>query len=107
MNIERSPLARGVEWSTRITSVSLLFVVPGLIGLWVDSRLGTGILFTAVGMILGFVLGFWEIIKVASRAADGETTGHPAGNSRRRNGETSGQDAAPSSLMKPDQADSD
>jgi F0F1-type ATP synthase assembly protein I len=49
----RSPLARASEWATRIMTVSLEMVLPGLAGYWLDQKLHTVALF----MLIGFALG--------------------------------------------------
>lgn len=62
----RSPIAVGLQWATRITSVSMMFVVPTGIGWWCDQRWGTApwLLLTgvAVGMVTG-AMAFWQIVK--------------------------------------------
>ena len=49
----RSPMARASEWATRIMTISLEMVLPGLGGYWLDQKLHTMALF----MLLGFALG--------------------------------------------------
>jgi len=48
-----------------VTTISLEMVLPGLIGYWIDRRLGTKLLFLVVGVILGFATGMWQLIKLA------------------------------------------
>jgi F0F1-type ATP synthase assembly protein I len=50
-------------------SVSLEMVVPGLIGYWVDQRLGTVAVFTIIGFIGGMCLGMWHLLKIAKPPA--------------------------------------
>jgi len=63
-----------------VTTISLEMVLPGLIGYWIDLRLGTKLLFLVPGVILGFAIGMWQLIKLA-----GSTNG--AGSSPRDRGE--------------------
>jgi len=63
---DRSSLARAMVWSSRVTTISLEMAVPGLVGVWLDRRLGTGMLLVVVGVILGFALGMWHLIKLAN-----------------------------------------
>ena len=49
----RSPMAWATEWATRIMTISLEMVLPGLAGYWLDQQLGT----LAVFMLVGFALG--------------------------------------------------
>ncbi len=61
----RSAQARAYQWASRIISVSLEMVVPGLIGYWIDQQLGTVAVFTIVGFIGGMCLGMWHLLKIA------------------------------------------
>jgi F0F1-type ATP synthase assembly protein I len=61
---DRSPLALGIEWSSRITTVALEMVLPALGGYWLDRRLGVLPLFLAIGAVLGFVAGFWSLLRM-------------------------------------------
>jgi len=56
---DRSPAAKAAQWSTRIMTVSLEMVLPGLAGYWLDGKLGTKVLF----MLIGFALGGFAAIK--------------------------------------------
>ena len=76
---DRSPMAVAVQWSSRIMTVSLEMVVPGLAGLWIDRRLETTPLVTLVGFAVGLTMGIWHLIrltrsqnKVSSRQAHEE-----------------------------------
>ncbi len=55
----RSATAKGAAWASRIMTVSLEMVVPGLIGYWLDTKLGTKF----VLMLAGFVFGLTAAIK--------------------------------------------
>jgi len=55
----RSPAAIAAQWSSRIMTVSLEMVVPGLVGYWLDKKLGTKFVF----MLIGFVFGSAAAIK--------------------------------------------
>lgn len=48
-----SPIALAYEWVARIMAVSLLMLLPGVGGQWLDVRLGTKFL-----ALLGFGFGF-------------------------------------------------
>lgn len=62
---DRNALAIAFEWSSTIISISIAMVVPGLIGYYADTRLGTGFLFLTVGMVLGVTLGIRQLIRLA------------------------------------------
>jgi F0F1-type ATP synthase assembly protein I len=60
----RSPFALAMEWTSRITTISLEMVVPPAIGYWLDRRLGTGVLFLILGMIAGFTTAMFSLVKL-------------------------------------------
>jgi hypothetical protein len=60
-----SPLALAMQWVSKITAIAMEMALPGLAGYWIDQRLGTKIVFLLLGMILGFAIGFWQLIKLA------------------------------------------
>jgi len=64
---ERSILAVGLDWAARITTIGLEFVVPGLIGLGVDHVLGIRPWAMICGMIIGFCIGMYELLRIASQ----------------------------------------
>lgn len=55
----RSPAARAAVWVSRITTISLEMVIPGLIGYGLDLQLGTRVVF----MLLGFALGMYVAVR--------------------------------------------
>lgn len=61
---DRSPLALGLEWSSRITTVALEMVVPSLIGYWIDLKLGTRLVFLISGTVLGFATGLISLLRM-------------------------------------------
>lgn len=64
---DRSSLATALAWASRIITISLGMVVPGLIGYLVDRQLNTKALFTLAGFVVGVALGMWQLIR-ATRA---------------------------------------
>jgi len=60
----RSPLAVALEWSSRITVISFQMVLPGLLGYWLDQRLGTKIVFLILGIFFGMASGLWTLIRL-------------------------------------------
>ena len=71
---DRSPLALAMGWVSRITTISLEMALPALLGYWADRWLETEPLFLVLGVIAGFSLGMWHLIKLAA-APPGD--GHP------------------------------
>lgn len=64
----RSPLALGLEWSSRITTVALEMVVPSLVGYWLDQKLGTRLLFLILGTVTGFAIGLFSLLRMTRPA---------------------------------------
>lgn len=48
----RSPMARGLDIVARVMAAAMMMVLPGLLGQWLDDKLGTSFL-----VLLGFALG--------------------------------------------------
>ena len=63
----RSPLAIGISWSTTIFGLSLEAVLPCLLGLWLDQKCGTVLLFFFLGLVLGMTGVTLQLIKIARR----------------------------------------
>jgi hypothetical protein len=67
---DRSQMARAYQWATRIMVVSLEMVLPGLAGHWIDSHLGTVVLFTLVGFGFGTTSAVVHLIQMTRADAD-------------------------------------
>ena len=61
---DRSIIAKGLQWSYRIMTVSLEMVLPGLAGLWLDGKLGTVLVFTLIGFASGSVAAVWHLTRM-------------------------------------------
>lgn len=59
--LDMSWLAEATNWISKITTVALEMILPGLAGLWLDNRLGTGFL-GLLGFALGVPLGIRHLI---------------------------------------------
>lgn len=57
------PLAEALAWVSRITTVALTMVVPGIVGGWIDARLGTSWAAPA-GLALGLAVGLWLLVNL-------------------------------------------
>ena len=44
-----------------------MMVLPALLGYWVDTRLGTVILFTFLGLLFGMGAGIWQLMKIVAQ----------------------------------------
>ena len=56
-------MREAMQWVSKITTVSLEMVLPGLAGTWLDRKLGTGFL-TLAGFALGISLGLYHLIVI-------------------------------------------
>ena len=54
-------MAEATNWVSKITTVALEMVLPGLAGLWLDNLLETRVL-SLLGFALGVPLGIWHLI---------------------------------------------
>ena len=78
---------RGIaEWFSRGVAVTLLILVPGLIGGWADARLGTAWL-TPLGFLIGIVAGSAGLISLLVRQP---SEARPADALKRNGAELSG-----------------
>ena len=67
---ERSPAVVAYVWASRLTTVSLEMVLPGLGGYWLDHRFKTVPLFTVLGFACGLALGLWHLLKMTSASTN-------------------------------------
>lgn len=76
-------MALAMEWTSRVTAISLEMVLPGLLGYWVDRKLGSLWVFFVLGGLLGLAGGMWHLIRLAqeSTGPKGEGKG-PANHTR-------------------------
>ena len=57
-------MAIAMQWSATIMTISAEMVVPGLLGYWVDQRLGTRVLFLLLGFALGGTLATLALMRI-------------------------------------------
>jgi F0F1-type ATP synthase assembly protein I len=62
-----SRLAQAYQWASRIMVLSLEMVLPGLVGFWIDRKLGTVCAFLLVGLIGGCTLGMRRVIRLVAK----------------------------------------
>ena len=56
-----------MQWVSQITSIAIGMVLPGLFGFWIDWKLGTKAVFPVVGVVVGFSVGLWQLIKLTKK----------------------------------------
>jgi len=64
---ERSPIARGMEMVARVMAASLMMVLPGLGGQWLDRQLGSSWLVLA-GFAFGISVSIYYLIVITRPA---------------------------------------
>jgi F0F1-type ATP synthase assembly protein I len=62
----RSAVTVATEWASRVTTIALGFSLPAFIGYGLDLWLGSTPIATLVGIVLGFVSGLLQTIRLAS-----------------------------------------
>ena len=60
----RSPYAVGYERSVRISTINLEMALPPVLGMWLDSKCGTLILFTVLGAVFGMTTALFHLIQI-------------------------------------------
>lgn len=67
---ELSPIARAQFWVSKILTIVLLMVAPGLVGWWIDERAGTRVLFMLLGFAVGWAAAFWLLLHLKDSGPD-------------------------------------
>lgn len=65
MTRQQSPIAVGMAWATRISSIGLQMALPAAAGWWIDDRFGTKPIFLICGAVLGFATSMLAILRLA------------------------------------------
>lgn len=58
-------MAVAAAWASQVTGIATEMVVPPMLGLWVDRKLGTGFVFVTLGGILGFYAALRSLLRMA------------------------------------------
>jgi F0F1-type ATP synthase assembly protein I len=58
---------KDIALAVRISNIGFEMVFPAIIGVGLDYLFGTVALFVVLGVLLGAVLGFWQLIRIASQ----------------------------------------
>jgi hypothetical protein len=66
---DRAQFAIASHWVSRIMTVSLEMVLPGMAGLWRDRRAGTRPLLAMIGFGTGMTLAIWHLLQLTKRDA--------------------------------------
>jgi F0F1-type ATP synthase assembly protein I len=63
---KRSGLALGYALSIRVSAIAIEMVLPCVVGVWLDEKLGTFLLFTVLGAILGMTTAILSLMRLAT-----------------------------------------
>ena len=74
----RPPFARAATWASRVITLALEMVLPGVAGIWIDRTLETQILFTLVGFAGGLTFAIWQLLKMIKPAPPTDAGKHPS-----------------------------
>jgi F0F1-type ATP synthase assembly protein I len=61
---DRSVISIAYGWASQIIVIAAEMVAPGLIGLWIDQRIGTLVLFAVLGFALGITLAIVHLLRM-------------------------------------------
>ncbi|MGI9428434.1 MAG: AtpZ/AtpI family protein [Bythopirellula sp.] len=64
---DRSAPAKAAAWVSRIITISIEMVVPGLLGYWLDGKLGTKFVFMLAGFVFGVTFAIKHLLKLTQQ----------------------------------------
>jgi len=67
----RPPLAQATAWASRVMTVALEMVLPGLIGIWIDRKIGLRAACTLAGFGLGFSVALLHLVRLTKQSSAG------------------------------------
>jgi len=70
----QSPLALGIAWASRVTTIGLMFALPAMLGYGVDSWLHTTPAGTIVGAGVGFATGMLQTVRMSRQLPGGSAS---------------------------------
>ena len=59
-------MAKAMSQASEVIAACMLMIVPALIGYLVDQRVGTGFLFTVLGLIFGMVGAVLQLMRLVA-----------------------------------------
>ena len=67
---ERSAISLAYAWATRVMVIAAEMVAPGLLGLWIDQKLGTLVVFALAGFALGIAVAIMHLVRMTKSNTD-------------------------------------
>jgi F0F1-type ATP synthase assembly protein I len=63
-------MAKSFSKASEVTSISIMMIVPGLIGYWIDQKVGSVLVFTLLGLVLGMGVAVRQLMLLVSVPVD-------------------------------------
>jgi F0F1-type ATP synthase assembly protein I len=63
-------MAKSFSKASEVTSISVMMIVPGLIGYWIDQKVGSVLVFTLLGLVLGMGVAVRQLMLLVSVPVD-------------------------------------
>lgn len=63
---DRSPTAKSFSKVSEIMAISMMMIVPGLIGYLIDQKVGTRVVFTLLGLLFGMTGAIYQLIALVT-----------------------------------------
>ena len=64
-------MAIAMSWVNTVSAISVSMVLPGVLGYWLDQRLKTRVVFTALGFGLGLAIGILRLLQLSQSSVRG------------------------------------
>ncbi len=64
-------MAKSFSKASEVTSISIMMIVPGLVGYWIDQKVGSVLVFTLLGLALGMGVAFRQLMILVSNPTGG------------------------------------
>lgn len=63
-------MAKSFSKASEVTSISIMMIVPGLVGYWVDQKVGSVLVFTLLGLALGMGVAVRQLMLLVANPTD-------------------------------------
>ncbi len=67
---DRSVMAKSMAKVSELMAISLMMIVPALIGIWIDRMLSTVMLFTILGLVFGMIGAGYQLVALVSQSSN-------------------------------------
>jgi hypothetical protein len=67
---DRSAISLAYAWATRVMVIAAEMVVPGLVGVWIDQKIGSLVVFALAGFALGITVAIMHLVRMTKSNSD-------------------------------------